>query len=384
MKILHIISSGGMYGAEAVILTISHALAGCSHTSTLGIFSNSSNPNLQLHESAERQHIASSLIPCRGQIDPKVLARIRDLAAGTDADVIHAHGYKADIYVYLALRRAQLPLVSTCHTWYDNDLPLRIYGIADRFVLRSYAAVVAVSEEVKQRLLHSGVSSSKIHLVRNGIDLRPFENAAPSLRADPAFAQSLIVGLVGRLSQEKGVDIFLQAAARVLAVLPSARFVVIGEGPDHDKLNSLIDDLKLRDKVYLLGRRDDMPSIYASFDLMVSSSRQEGLPMAILEGMASRVPVLATSVGAIPTVIQNGITGILIPADNPDLLATKIIELLQDPALRKQLGTAERSRIEAEYSAARMTNDYLAVYQAAIAAQAAASGTPHPPLEGAQ
>ena len=96
------------------------------------------------------------------------------------------------------------------------------------------------------------------------------------------------------MSIEKGVDIFLRAAARVLLELPSTKFVVVGEGPDRDKLESLIDELKIRESVSMLGQRDDMPSVYASLDIMVSASRQEGLPMAILEGMASSLPIVAT------------------------------------------------------------------------------------------
>jgi glycosyltransferase involved in cell wall biosynthesis len=170
---------------------------------------------------------------------------------------------------------------------------------------------------------------------------------------------------VGRLSTEKGVDIFLHAAARVLVELPSTKFVVIGEGPDRDKLESLIDELKIRGNVSMLGRRDDMPSVYASLDIMVSASRQEGLPIAILEGMASRLPLIATAVGAVPTVVLDGRTGVLLPPENPELLASAILNLLQNPAEQKRLGAAGRKLIEDEFSAQRMTDDYLRVYEEA-------------------
>src|SRR5665213_3553097 len=110
MKILHVISSGGMYGAEAVILNHSRTLNRNGHASVLGVFSNSSNPNLQLHESATREGIESHLIPCKGQIDWNVAAGIRELVAGMGADVVHAHGYKADVYVYFALRGTRTPM----------------------------------------------------------------------------------------------------------------------------------------------------------------------------------------------------------------------------------------------------------------------------------
>jgi glycosyltransferase involved in cell wall biosynthesis len=368
MKILHIVSSGGMYGAEAVILNMSRTLNRGPNCSVLGVFSNSSNPNHQLHERAVKEGIASHLIPCKGQIDWATATSIRELAARTGADVVHAHGYKADIYVYLALRRLGIPLVSTCHTWYDNSLLVSLYGKADRFVLRKYARIVAVSDEVRQRLLKAGVRGEKIRLVRNGIDLRPFENAGPALRDDLTSDRTLVVGLIGRLAWEKGVDIFLHAAARVLVEFPGAKFVVVGEGPDKDKLERLVDELNIRESVSILGRRDDMPSVYASLDVMVSSSRQEGLPMAILEGMASRLPLVATAVGEVPTVVLDGCTGVLVPAEDTDLLSAGIVELLRDPEKRTRLGAAARQRIEEEYSAERMTADYLRVYGEAIAA----------------
>jgi glycosyltransferase involved in cell wall biosynthesis len=375
MKILHIISSSGMYGAEAVILNISRTLNESSHSSILGVFSNSANPNLQLHEIATAQGIDSHLIPCTGQIDRTVPASIRKLAARTNADIVHAHGYKADLYSYFALRQSAIPLVSTCHTWYDNDLTVSLYGMADRFVLRSYAAVVAVSEEVRQRLLKAGVRNEKINLVRNGIDLRPFDNASPSLREISSQDHSPIVGLVGRLATEKGVDIFLRAAARVLVELPSTKFVVVGDGPDRGQLELLLNELQIKENASLLGRRDDMPSVYASLDVMVSASRREGLPIAILEGMASTLPIIATAVGAVPTLVLNGSTGLLVPAENVDALASEIVKLLTNPAQRQQLGTAAKKLIKEEFSAQRMTADYLHVYEQAIATKAQPGST---------
>lgn len=364
MKILHIISSGGMYGAEAVILNLSRVLNQSSHHSSIGVFANSSNTNVQLHEYAVAEGIESNLIPCNGQIDRLVFSEIRDLVARTKPDIVHAHGYKADIYVYLALRRHRIPLVSTCHTWYDNNLSLSLYGSADRVVLRRFARVIAVSSEVRQRLLKAGVRSDNIAQIKNGIDLRPFDNVSPSLRDALPVKDAPLIGLVGRLSMEKGVDIFLRAAARVLPDFPKAKFVVVGEGPDRQELEALIDELGIRQNVAMLGRRDDMPAVYASFDLMVSASRKEGLPIALLEGMASRLPLVATSAGEVPAIIQQGVTGLLVAPENADLLASAIAQLLHDPERRRQFGEAGRHRIETEFSAQRMTAEYLRVYEA--------------------
>jgi glycosyltransferase involved in cell wall biosynthesis len=366
MNILHIISSGGMYGAEAVILNLSCTLNEQQHRSILGVFSNSSNPNLQLHEAAARAKVESHLIQCQGQIDHGVPERIRELTRRTRADVVHAHGYKADVYVYIALRKSGIPLVSTCHNWVTQNSLVSFYSVVDRLVLRHYTEIAAVSDQVKQTLLDAGVRREKIHKVINGIDLTQFSSAVPSLRGDADTKQISIVGWVGRLSHEKGADIFLRAAAQTLISLPQTRFVVAGDGPDRSALESLIDELNIRGNVSLVGRREDMPSVYASFDILVSSSRQEGLPMAILEGMASGKPWIATIVGDVPTVILQDITGVLVPPDDVDALSTALIDLLRDRERQELLGTAARKLVEDQFSAERMTEDYLRIYREGI------------------
>jgi len=367
MKVLHIISSSGMYGAEAVILNLARTLRAGPHRSVLGVFANSANQNFQLHEIALKEGFDSHLIPCRGQVDRATIADIRELVDRTGADVVHAHGYKADIYTYFALRGIRVPLVSTCHTWYDTDLSVSIYGMLDRFALRKYTRVVAVSDDVRQRLLKAGVRAENIRMVRNGIDLGPFDGANALHCADTMHDHQPMVGLVGRLAWEKGVDLFLEAAAEVLVEIPETRFKVVGEGPDREKLERLIDTLNIRESVNLLGRREDMASVYASLDVMVSSSRQEGLPMAILEGMASGLALVATAVGEVPKVVVDGRTGLLVAAEDAGLLAAGILDLLHNHVKRRRLGAAARQLIEEEYSAARMTADYLRVYEEAIA-----------------
>ena len=382
MKILHVISSGGMYGAEAVILNLSRMLNEGQHRSTLGVFQNFSNSNVQLHERAIQEGMESHLIPCRGQIDRAAVARIRELVARTGTDVVHAHGYKADIYVYLAMRSSRIPFVSTCHNWLDHDRKSSVYGFLDRWTLRKYAGIVAVSAAVRQRLLKAGVGAEKISMIRNGIDLRPFDRATALLKNDLGWSGFPLVGLAGRLSLEKGVDVFFHAAARVVAQLPEAKFVVAGDGPEQAALDTLIDELGIRGNVLMLGRRNDMPSFYASLDVLVSSSRTEGLPIGILEGMASRLPLVATPVGEIPTFIKDGCTGVLSPVENAELLAAAIVDLLRNPAKREQLGSAARQLVEDEFSAARMAADYLRVYEEALATGDIGIGSGAPVAQG--
>ena len=364
MKVLQVISSGGLYGAEAVLLTLSTTLNQTSHKSTLAIFNNLSNPNLEVHEKALLLGMESNLIPCSGQVDYKVISELRKLVQITGADVVHAHGYKADIYVYLALRGSSTPIVSTCHNWIKHSWLVSAYGAVDRLALRNYSAVVAVSEDVKRILLESRVDLNKIYLIRNGIDVESFLNVTPSLRED---RDTTMIGWVGRLSHEKGPDIFIRAAAQVLRECPDLVFILVGDGPLKADLEALANEIGISANVRFMGRREDMAAVYASIDLLVCSSRQEGLPMAILEGMASGVPWIATAVGDVPTLIKDGHNGLLVPIGDIEGLASGVLRLATNPDIRKQFGLAARQTVKDDFSTQRMTREYIALYEKLIA-----------------
>lgn len=361
MKILHLISSGGMYGAEAVILNLSHALQRQGQESVVASFANAST---QMHDRALAEGLTSVLVPCKGQFSPMTLQSIRSLVREHGVDVLHAHGYKADLYGWAALRSSGVATVSTCHTWYDNDLAVRVYGALDRRVLRSFDQVVAVSAEVEQQLLDAGVTAAKIRRIRNGIDVQAFGEVAENRSGKSSRA--LRVGLVGRLSREKGVDVFIEAASRVAKAFANVTFFVVGEGPDRPQLEEQIRSLNLGERLHLLGHQDAMLPVYAGMDLMVSASRQEGLPVALLEGMASGLPLVATSVGEVPNLILQGETGLLVEPGDPAALATAMEQVLGSSDRRLELGRKARERIAREYSAERMVGEYDKVYRQAL------------------
>lgn len=367
MTVLHIISSGGMYGAEAVILNLCSALnEGSKHRGVVGVFANSAQPHLELHEAALKAGVESHVLPCRGQIDRHVPAAIRDLVRRTGADVVHAHGYKADVYAYVALRRGSVPLISTCHNWLDDDWVVRLYGRLDRRVLRGYDGVVAVSDEVRRRLMDAGVPRERIWLICNGIPLRRFADAQRRREQRHEQDTTLKIGLVGRLSKEKGVDIFLRAAAEVIRERPDTEFVVAGEGPERNALETLAKNLGLAGKARLHGRTDDMPEFYASVDVLTVTSRKEGLPIAVLEGMASELPVIATAVGDVPKVVRDGETGLLVKSEDPDGMATAMGRVINDPNLRRSLGVSAQRLVAAQYSSEHMAAQYLDLYQSVL------------------
>ncbi len=368
MRVLHLISSGGMYGAEAVILNLCRTMnAQGADRGTLGVFAHGGQAEPVLHTTALEAGIASERVPCQGQFDRFVGQQIRALAQRLGGDVIHAHGYKADVYTAMAFAgRSRPALVSTCHTWYDNDLAVRLYGTLDRLVLRTFDEVIAVSREVQERLLVAGVNADRVHLIRNGVSLG---QGTPGLAERPPkeAGAALRVGLVGRLAPEKGVDLFLRAAAKLAPRFPGVSFLVAGEGPERASLEGLLRSLGLEGRAALLGEQKEMGVFYRSLDLLVSASRQEGLPMAMLEGMACGLPVVATRVGEVPQVVAEGRTGFLVAPGSAEALAEAMAVLLSDPEKRAAFGSAGKDRIQTQFSAERMTQDYLDVYRRAAA-----------------
>lgn len=363
MRVLHLISSGGMYGAEAVILNLSEAInTGAGDHSAIGVFSHPDQPAPKLYEVALERGIEAHLIACRGQADISVPRTFRSLAERTHAEVVHTHGYKADIYAAFAWRMMRPVLVSTCHTWYDNDLALRLYGAADRWVLREFDGVVAVANEVRTRLQSAGVQGERIQLIQNGVDVQPLSKAGARRKE----GLELRIGLVGRLAPEKGIDLFVQAAAILTATHPALRFLVAGDGPDRTALEAQARQLGLGERFTFVGRQEDMPTFYGSIDILVSASRQEGLPIALLEGMASGLPVIATRVGAVPEVVIDRETGLLVQPEDVAALAAGIERLVVTADLRRTLSRAGQQRVEDHFSATRMTGDYLDFYRGAL------------------
>lgn len=370
MTVLHLISSGGMYGAEAVILTLAREMQRNGERHVLGVFHNSANPNLELHEIASQSGVESRTLLCNGRADASTVSAIRMLVKELDADVVHTHGYKADIYGYLAMRGRGVPLVSTCHG--DPALVGRVYGVLDRFCLKRFSAVAAVSAFTREKLLRAGLRASKLALIHNGIQWEPFAAAARARGADVrADEASLVVGFAGRLSHEKGIDLLIEVIRDVLAEWPNTQFLIAGEGPERSAAEQAIAKGNLGGNVTLLGRCEDMPAFFASVDVLLSPSRSEGLPMALLEAMASRVPVVATAVGDVPNIVQNEQTGLLVPALDVPAMQKAVVRLLSDGSLRERLGEAGQRLVQEDFSARRMAEKYAELYIRVIPSRAA-------------
>jgi glycosyltransferase involved in cell wall biosynthesis len=363
-RILHLRKSEGFYGAERVILALSEGAGDNDSASWIGCLNDSRNPCTALYDEAVRRKLPAVLFPCSHPFDPFCLRRIILAAISLRINLIHTHGFKADFYGYCAAHRLGIPVVSTQHGWTSSNRRIRLYEQLDLLMLRRFIKVVGVSQEIGAVLIREGVSKKRITVISNGISVPPAgEKSGEFLKSLGASTASPIVGIVGRLSVEKGHRDFLSAAEKVHRVRPAVRFWIVGSGTLRDELADYAESLGMTGAVRFLDFRSDMDRIFSHLDIIVSASLREGIPIALLEAMALARPVIATRVGGIPTFIRDGMNGILVPPQNPKILADRIIDLLDHPSKRKMLGARARRTVTEHYSSTLMNDDYYRLYR---------------------
>ena len=300
--------------------------------------------------------------------DPRPIARLRGTMRRLRPDILHAHLPPAELYARLALA-AGGPASAFVVSRHNDDRFYRgpWHREVGAWVARRADIVIAVSDAVREHThRYLGVSAAKTRTIRHGIDPEAFARVTPAdrnrLRAEwGAIDNTMVVGTVARLMPEKALHVLLEGFARYRAFgSRRSRLVVVGYGPLETELKARSLELGLADAVVWAGFRDDIPAVMSSFDVFALSSQHEGFGVVLLEAMAAGKPVVATNVSAIPEVVEDGVTGLLVAADDPDALGAAIIKL-ENTALRQRLGAAGRKRA-GEFMLDRMIDTTLAAY----------------------
>jgi glycosyltransferase involved in cell wall biosynthesis len=366
MTILQLISSEGYYGAESMLLALARSLPPLGCRSVVGVFDDARKRHTEIGERAALYGLRVETVPCAGRWDRKAVIRIRELLAMHEVDVLHTHGYKADMYGWKAARAEGVALVATCHNWAGRRFKMRAYAALDRLVLGRFDRVATASEAVAGVLRRWRVPGGKLATIPNGVDLERFAGAAPALRPWISKGRRRVIGFVGRMVPEKGGELLLRSAKAILRTHPDVTFVMVGEGPARSTWEALAAELGISAHVVFTGTRKDMPELYASLDMLVLPSFNECMPMCLLEAMASGKPVIASRVGAVEQVIVPESTGLLIGPGDGVALEESIGRLLRDPALAARLGHAGRERVTGRFSSEVVAESYLGLYRQAV------------------
>ncbi|MBK8905004.1 MAG: glycosyltransferase [Anaerolineaceae bacterium] len=266
-----------------------------------------------------------------------------------NVQLLHAHLPPAHILAGLAGALTQKPVVATVH----GMAGLESVGIQQ--INNSH--LIVICQAAYMQVLAYGVPRTKVSLIRNGVDLTRFTPRSDCTELRTAFRQAVgipgdapLIGLVGRLSWEKGPDQFIRAARVVNKRCSEAHFVLVGEGPFSGELEELVAELKLEDRVHFAGLWPDTAVVYPALDILAQTSRTEGMPLALLEGMACGRPFAGMGVGGVLEIVEARSTGLLSAPGDWDGLAHALLMLLANPEMATKMGQAARQHVENEFS----------------------------------
>jgi glycosyltransferase involved in cell wall biosynthesis len=368
MNLLHLISSSGFFGAERVVCELCRCSVAPGLTMHIAVLTRDEGLLASFKKAVNRPEVDVIGIPCSGRLDVKAVKALKRIIADRQIDILHSHGYKSDFYALILknICRRPLALFATNHNWIGLTINEKVYQAIDALALRRFARIVAVSEQVKRDMTVRSIPPSRIEVIGNGIDPED-----PDLRGDRAAARQglglndddLVIGNVARLTAEKDHARLIEAVATLRPDVPNIRLIIVGDGPERAALEELARQKHLGDAARFTGNTDNARRCYAAFDMFALPSLNEGLPMVLLEAMAAGVPVIASSVGAVPRVVQHGKNGLLISPGDTAQLVQAMRRLAADPTLRAELSRQGAETVRNDFSSHAMVRRYWEIYE---------------------
>jgi len=304
--------------------------------------------------------------------DFKALWKLYSLMRRERPHVVHTHTAKAGLLGRVAAWLAGVPVI--VHTFHGHVLhgyygPVKnqLLRWVERLLALTADRLVTVSEQVKNDLVGYGIAKAeKISVVPLGFDLEPFLTAdkfRSKFKQEITLSQEhKLIGIVGRIFPIKNHGLFLDAAACIARQDPLARFVIVGDGVLRQTLENKARDLAIDDRVMFTGWRRDLPRICADLNVLVVSSDNEGTPVSAIEAMAAGCPVVATRVGGLPDLIDDGRTGRLVPPRDADALASAVLSLLRSSPAARKMGNNAREFVRQRFAVRRLFGDMDHLY----------------------
>lgn len=359
MHILHAITPGAVGGLESVVRALAAGHAGRGHQVTVAAVVDPDPDPHPLLVALEQAGAAVERIPARGRRYLQERRTLLEAIARRKPHVVHTHGYRSDVLAGSAAQAAGVPTLTTVHGFTGGDLKNRLYEHVQLMAFRRADAVVAVSRPLEAQLRQRGVPRDRLVLLPNawapGEAPRPRDTARAVLGLP---GDGFVAGWVGRISAEKGLDVFLRALADPR--LSEVRAVVVGEGRERPACEALARSLGVADRVTWSGMVPDAARLMTAFDAFVLSSRTEGTPMTLFEAMAAGVPAVVTAVGGVPDVA--GDAALLVPPDDPSALAGAIAAVRREPGSAADRAAAGCRRIAERYGTAPWLEAYETLY----------------------
>ena len=371
MRILHVIDSSGVWGAEKMLFELIHQQASNGHKPLVLSIGKTKEPTKAIETAMEKIGIPYRKMRMRTIPSFNDIGRMKALIAAYNPGILHSHGYKGNVIIGFFIKPLlSVPVVCTLHGWVTARFEiskLKLYEVLDRFAISRLDAVVVVSEKMLEKpTLQRLVAKSplKIHVIQNGI-------ASSCDKRNGVFQDDLkkfakgrrVVASVGRLSIEKGYENLIQAFAILVEGRSDLVLVIVGDGGCRSNLEALLDSRGLSEQVWITGYVEDIGATMSVFDVYVCSSLTEGLPITLLEAMREEVPVVSTAISNIPELLQGGEGGVLVPSDDITQLAAGINRVLGDSVLSKSIAVQSRLFFDKKFGSQIMAEHYLSLYE---------------------
>jgi glycosyltransferase involved in cell wall biosynthesis len=367
MRVVHIIKAVQVAGAEQHLLALLPGLISRGVDAQLILLAEPSRPMDDFMEMAAARHIPIQRLWINRHVDPSLFGRLRDKLRELKPDIAHTHLLHADLYGIIAARWARVPtILSSRHN--DNafrrKLPMRLLNWT---LWRLASKGIAISEAIRRFCIEvEGVQPEKIKTIYYGLQPTSLDRktARLSLRHELHLAsEGVLIGIVCRLTEQKGITYGLQAFAHITREFPQVDLVIVGDGPLRSTLQDEAAEAGIQERTHFLGWRGDVPALMAGLDMLLAPSLWEGFGLVFLEAMNAQLPIIASAVSAIPEIIMDGETGLLVPPRDVDALVNALRSLLEDSALRQHMGLLGQDRLETHFSLTRMVDETAILYE---------------------
>ena len=374
MKIVFLLQdTGAVYGAERATIDLAVGLKNTGEINSHIILIEETRCRLgtAFRDALAGRGIEFSTIPCGSAFSLPLALGVRRRLRELKAQVLHTVGYKADVHGFLATMGLNAPKhVATVHGWlFRPDRKERFYRWVDVRVLQHFDAVIALSSHYRYMLLQGGVPAKRLHLIPSGLGNNPkpeTRNLKPEIGGQSSFLPSghhvFTFGMLGRFSSEKNHAMFIRALELLKERGMDFRALIAGDGPLRKDVESEILKKGLQDVVIMPGYMA-AADFFRQIDVLVVCSRIESLPYSVLEAMQSGKPVIATRVGGLPDLVEDGRTGFLVELDASEQLADRIVTLMRNPEKGREMGGAARKRQETDFSLDRMVVKHVELYK---------------------
>jgi len=366
MRVTHVFKATGLSGAEAHILTLSQALKAEGFECCLLILTDPARPPETLYAAAQAQDIPYDSVPFTSDLDVSVLPKLVDHIESSNAQIVHTHMIHGDLYGTLAARWAKRTIVQSRHNHdqFRKRLPVKLLMQVSSAPAKT---IIAISKSLADFTRDvEGIPGEKIVCIHYGLDPETVTSTVQAgvLRAELGLtANQPLIAAVGRLTPQKGWRYLIESFSQVRAKVPNAQLVFAGDGPARAELEAQA--AGLGQAVRFLGWRTDAYNLMADGDVLAVPSLWEGFGLVTLEAMALSKPIVASKVSALPEIIVEGETGLLVPPANSEALASALISLLTNPTRAKEMGQRGRLRLEKEFTVQTMARKHVQVYREA-------------------